>query len=104
MYQHQYHGIDAFTEACEPKEDVECLLKLSVLRRNESELPMLVEAIERRATEDTTLAGGILSTVHRAKGLSFDNVLLTDDLLETDGGYYLTEEGRNNMSVAVSCV
>ncbi|KAL2087347.1 hypothetical protein ACEWY4_016175 [Coilia grayii] len=63
-------------------EDHELEAKLEVVERYHTRLPELIRRIYSCAESDPTRADYILGTVHKAKGLEFDSVMVTDDFMK----------------------
>lgn len=63
----------------EQTEDLELQAKLSIVEKYEVRLPQLVSRLRTRHQEDYLRADFILGTVHKAKGMEFDTVMVTDD-------------------------
>ncbi|XP_041637121.1 F-box DNA helicase 1 [Cheilinus undulatus] len=60
-------------------EDKELDAKLSIVERHRNRIPELVKRLEECHEDDFNIADFILGTVHKAKGLEFDTVMITDD-------------------------
>ncbi|XP_034529352.1 F-box DNA helicase 1 [Notolabrus celidotus] len=60
-------------------EDRELDSKLSIVEKYKDRIPELVNRLEQCYEEDFNIADFILGTVHKAKGLEFDTVMVTDD-------------------------
>ncbi|XP_022527587.2 F-box DNA helicase 1 [Astyanax mexicanus] len=63
-------------------EDRELEAKLSVVEKFNARIPELVERIYNCAQKNPQFADYILGTVHKAKGLEFDTVVVTDDFMK----------------------
>jgi F-box protein 18 (helicase) len=63
-------------------EDKEFSSKIQVVETYRYEIPMLVNKIRQRAEDDPHKADCLFTTVHRAKGLEFKQVMLHDDFTE----------------------
>ncbi|XP_074554776.1 F-box DNA helicase 1 [Halichoeres trimaculatus] len=60
-------------------EDKELDSKLSIVEKYRSRFPELVNRLEHCHEDDFNRADFIMGTVHKAKGLEFDTVMITDD-------------------------
>ncbi|XP_038594426.1 F-box DNA helicase 1 [Micropterus salmoides] len=63
-------------------EDRELEAKLIIVEKYKSRIPELVERLENCSEEDFHKADFIVGTVHKAKGLEFDNVKVSDDFVK----------------------
>ncbi|XP_075713610.1 F-box DNA helicase 1 isoform X2 [Rhinoderma darwinii] len=72
-------GFLALKEYAVSSEDRELEAKISVVEKYNRRIPELVKRIEMSHTVHTTNADYILGTVHKAKGMEFDTVEVTDD-------------------------
>jgi F-box protein 18 (helicase) len=70
---------DAFRALAEATDDRESLSLIRTVEHYGRHIPRLVRQIERRAVPQLTAADVILTTAHKAKGLEFNQVVLTDD-------------------------
>ncbi|XP_043092103.1 F-box DNA helicase 1 isoform X2 [Puntigrus tetrazona] len=71
-----FRGLKAYATA---SEDRELEGKLAVVEKYNKRIPELVKRIYDRAQRRAECADFILGTVHKAKGLEFDTVAVTDD-------------------------
>lgn len=62
-------------------EDRELEAKLSIVEKYKNRIPELVMRIKHCNEEDYVKADFILSTVHKAKGMEFDTVVVMDDFV-----------------------
>ncbi|XP_066030353.1 F-box DNA helicase 1 isoform X2 [Pocillopora verrucosa] len=89
---------------CAP--DPELLGKIKIVETHHVMLPQRIEKITSKAVGNLRQADIVFSTAHKAKGLEFDTVRVTDDFLPgTEMGVPLYEYGedeRNLVYVAVS--
>uniref|UniRef100_A0A3Q1HGE1 F-box DNA helicase 1 n=1 Tax=Anabas testudineus TaxID=64144 RepID=A0A3Q1HGE1_ANATE len=60
-------------------EDLELSAKLNIVEKYQSRIPELVIRLENCSEGDYHKADFIVGTVHKAKGLEFDTVMITDD-------------------------
>lgn len=65
-------------------EDLDLSTKVSFVNDHNHEVPRYVKTLMLRCTGDQRLANVVFSTVHKAKGLEFDTVLLADDFYTED--------------------
>lgn len=63
-------------------EDRELEAKLSIVEKFNKRIPELVMRLERCAENDLNKADFIVGTVHKAKGLEFDTVMVSDDFVK----------------------
>ncbi|XP_059366881.1 F-box DNA helicase 1-like isoform X1 [Carassius carassius] len=63
-------------------EDRELEGKLAMVEKYNKRIPELVNRIKDRAQKSPVYADFILGTVHKAKGLEFDTVVVTDDFMK----------------------
>lgn len=84
----RFRSLDSFRSKCEEAEDVEWLTKFKtydMLREKNmgpEKLQDLIGDIEDKLGTQTDAADVIFSTVHQAKGLGFENVVLLEDYLD----------------------
>uniref|UniRef100_A0A8C1USA1 F-box DNA helicase 1 n=1 Tax=Cyprinus carpio TaxID=7962 RepID=A0A8C1USA1_CYPCA len=74
-----FRGLKGYAVA---SEDRELEAKLTVVEKYNKRIPELVERINDRAQKSPVYADFILGTVHKAKGLEFDTVVVTDDFMK----------------------
>ncbi|XP_016299536.1 F-box DNA helicase 1-like isoform X1 [Sinocyclocheilus anshuiensis] len=74
-----FRGLKGYAMA---SEDRELEAKLAVVEKYNKRIPELVKRIYDRAQKSTVCADFILGTVHKAKGLEFDAVVVTDDFMK----------------------
>ncbi|GFR04333.1 f-box DNA helicase 1 [Trichonephila clavata] len=60
-------------------EDNDLLAKLDIVNQHGSRIPEFIRIIKEKCSHTMALANIIFSTAHKAKGLEFDTVCLTDD-------------------------
>ncbi|XP_040885742.1 F-box DNA helicase 1 isoform X2 [Toxotes jaculatrix] len=63
-------------------EDLELWAKLSIVEKYESRIPNLVKRLDSCFEHDFHNADFIVGTVHKAKGLEFDSVMVTGDFVK----------------------
>uniref|UniRef100_H3CN59 DNA 3'-5' helicase n=1 Tax=Tetraodon nigroviridis TaxID=99883 RepID=H3CN59_TETNG len=63
-------------------DDKELDAKVCIVEKYGCRIPELVKCLERCSVCDYRTADFILGTVHKAKGLEFDNVVITDDFIK----------------------
>ncbi|CAJ1054284.1 F-box DNA helicase 1 [Xyrichtys novacula] len=73
------NGLWALRTFAKQTDDKELDSKLSIVEKYKSRFPELVNRLEQCHEQDFTKADFILGTVHKAKGLEFDTVMVTDD-------------------------
>lgn len=74
--QEAYFALKAYVTQTEDR-DLE--VKLNIVEKYGNRIPELVNRLERCSEKDFTKADFILGTVHKAKGLEFDTVMISDD-------------------------
>ncbi|XP_069834993.1 F-box DNA helicase 1 [Dendropsophus ebraccatus] len=72
-------GFGALKEYAVSAEDRELEAKIFVVEKYNRRIPELVKKIEKCHTVDPSKADYVLGTVHKAKGMEFDTVEVTDD-------------------------
>ncbi|XP_070709772.1 F-box DNA helicase 1 isoform X2 [Pempheris klunzingeri] len=73
------NGFWALKKYVEQTEDKELEAKLNIVEKYTSRIPELVMRLERCNEDDYHSADFIVGTVHKAKGLEFDTVVVSDD-------------------------
>ncbi|XP_054480308.1 F-box DNA helicase 1 [Anoplopoma fimbria] len=73
------HAFWALKKYVQQTEDLELDAKLSIVEKYGKRIPELVKRLEMCFEEDFHQADFIVGTVHKAKGLEFDTVMVTDD-------------------------
>ncbi|XP_054608861.1 F-box DNA helicase 1 isoform X2 [Dunckerocampus dactyliophorus] len=68
--------------------DHELESKLNIVERYQRRIPELVMRLKRHSEENANKADFILGTVHRAKGLEFDIVVVSDDFADIPAPYH----------------
>lgn len=71
----------ALRQYAEQTADRELEAKLSIVEKYGAQIPELVERLQKRHVDDYLRADFILGTVHKAKGMEFDTVMVTDDFV-----------------------
>ncbi|XP_070785004.1 F-box DNA helicase 1 [Enoplosus armatus] len=71
-------------------EDRDLEAKLNIVEKYRSRIPQLVNQLERSFENDYHKADFIVGTVHKAKGLEFDTVIVSDD-------FYKVPSSRHNL-------
>ncbi|QQE91127.1 3'-5' exonuclease [Azotobacter chroococcum] len=74
----QFKTFADFNEAAEESKDPEMLRTVRILK-DHHDIPRLIAALRRHSTDDPDEADITVSTVHRAKGLEWDIVVLEED-------------------------
>uniref|UniRef100_A0A673AY96 F-box DNA helicase 1 n=1 Tax=Sphaeramia orbicularis TaxID=375764 RepID=A0A673AY96_9TELE len=69
-------------------EDRELEGKLSIVEKYRHRIPALVERFTMCSEEDFLKADFILGTVHKAKGMEFDTVMVTDDFVKVPSSWH----------------
>ncbi|XP_056429197.1 F-box DNA helicase 1 isoform X2 [Hyla sarda] len=78
----QDKGFSALKAYAVSAEDKELEAKISVVEKYNRRIPELVKKIEKCHISDSSNADYILGTVHKAKGMEFDIVEVTDDFVK----------------------
>jgi len=85
--------------------DIELLSKINIIEKFGNRLPNIIEKIKSACCKDSKMADVVLSTVHKAKGLEFDTVVLLNDFPDfTDvfGTVVVSEDEKNLIYVAIT--
>ena len=87
--------------------DFELLSKINIVEKFGHRLPAFVQKVKTVCVRDIRAADIVVSTIHKAKGLEFDTVILLNDFaeLETYGpgsGRSWPEEEKNLLYVAIT--
>jgi len=86
--------------------DVELLGKIKILEKFGDRLPIIIDRIKSFACKDIRMADIVLSTVHKAKGLEFETVVLLDDFPDFTDEYgrmgQIGEDEMNLVYVAIT--
>ncbi|KAH3816366.1 hypothetical protein DPMN_117882 [Dreissena polymorpha] len=64
--------------------DVELQGKIKIVKTYHTNLPILIRKIDSKCVKDERTADYVFSTAHKAKGLEFSTVRLTDDFMAGD--------------------
>ncbi|XP_068132074.1 F-box DNA helicase 1 [Hyperolius riggenbachi] len=75
-------GFSALKKYAVSAEDVELEGKISIVEKYSFRIPQLLKRIQDCNTPFTSSADYILGTVHKAKGMEFDTVEITDDFVK----------------------
>jgi hypothetical protein len=76
-----FKSYEAYTQAAEGSEDPEMLRTMRIIK-DHGNIPRLLSLLRQYSTDDIEDADVVVSTVHRAKGLEWDVVLLDEDFPE----------------------
>ncbi len=90
-------------EYIEKTEDAQLALIVEVVKKYEDKLPLYIKSIKEHhvANDDKHNADMIFSTVHRCKGMEYDEVTLTNDFITEDKIKERIEEiGIKNLNIA----
>ena len=77
-----FHSFNQFKTFATNVDDVELLGKIKIVEKYGAHVPGLIERIRSKVAKDIKTADTVLSTVHKAKGLEFDTVVLMDDFTD----------------------
>ncbi|KGL75878.1 F-box only protein 18, partial [Tinamus guttatus] len=75
-------GFIGLREYAEHIDDKELQVKIAIVEKYKEQLPELVRRIQSSHVSTEALADYLMGTVHQAKGLEFDTVLLSDDFVQ----------------------
>ncbi|XP_067173674.1 F-box DNA helicase 1 isoform X1 [Apteryx mantelli] len=75
-------GFIGLKEYVEHIDDKELEVKIAIVEKYKERIPELVQKIESSHVSREALADYLIGTVHQAKGLEFDTVLLADDFVK----------------------
>lgn len=78
----RFENIGELEKYAKKTADVELLGKIRIVQSYHHNLPQCINKIRQKSIRDTTQADVLLSTVHKAKGLEFSTVKVTDDFLD----------------------
>lgn len=81
-YLKSFKEFDRMDDYAGAVDDKELKSLIGLVKRHGSKLPRLVDQIKSGAVDEASAATVLLSTAHKAKGLEFNNVRLTDDYLK----------------------
>ncbi|KAK2858783.1 hypothetical protein Q5P01_003403 [Channa striata] len=76
-------------------EDLELWAKLNIVEKYTSRVPELVTRLEKCNEKDLNKADFIVGTVHKAKGLEFDTVMVTDDFAKVPSSWHNLNPNMN---------
>lgn len=79
-------GIDELEDYIDKTEDVQLGMMVEIVREYGNEIPSLIKALKEKHVKDEEKekAEMIFSTVHRCKGMEYDEVFLVDDFINED--------------------
>tara|TARA_A200000159_G_C7317091_1_gene337192 strand:- start:165 stop:1736 length:1572 start_codon:yes stop_codon:yes gene_type:complete len=75
----EHRSFASYQSMAEETKDSEMLRTIKLLEKHGSSIPSKINALQRNAVEDESLADVTVSTAHRSKGLEWDHVELADD-------------------------
>lgn len=73
-----FKSFDAYSEAAEGSEDPEMLRSIRIIN-DQADVPRMLAALRKHSTDDSENADIVVSTVHRSKGLEWNQVVLAED-------------------------
>ncbi|KFP81626.1 F-box only protein 18, partial [Acanthisitta chloris] len=76
------HGFLGLKEYAEHIDDKELEVKIAIVEKYKEQIPELVRRIENSHVPREDMADYLIGTVHQAKGLEFDTVLVADDFVK----------------------
>jgi len=80
-------------------------LKINIIEKFGHRLPTIIEKIKTACCKDIRMADIVLSTVHKAKGLEFDTVILLNDFPDFKDNFervVVSEDEKNLIYVAIT--
>ncbi|KAK2883242.1 F-box DNA helicase 1 isoform X1 [Channa argus] len=89
------NGFWALKKYVTQTEDLELWAKLNIVEKYGSRVPELVTRLERSDEKDFHKADFIVGTVHKAKGLEFDTVMVTDDFAKVPSSWHNLDHNCN---------
>lgn len=75
----EYPSFEEYREVAEESDDVEMKRRIKIVDTYGEQIPELMDLIRARTVRNLRRATLVLSTAHRAKGMEFERVCLTDD-------------------------
>ncbi|XP_054255739.1 F-box DNA helicase 1 [Indicator indicator] len=75
-------GFFGLKEYAERIDDKDLEVKIGIVEKYKERIPELVQKIESSHVSQETMADYVIGTVHQAKGLEFDTVLVADDFVK----------------------
>ncbi|MCU7495621.1 MAG: ATP-dependent helicase [Ignavibacteria bacterium] len=96
-------GIDELKEYAEQSEETELLMLIDIVEEYGKELPRLIKLLKERHLPDSERhkADMIFSTVHRCKGMEYDEVTLEKDFISEEAiKKAIRKEGIKNIDAA----
>ncbi|XP_026723828.1 F-box DNA helicase 1 [Athene cunicularia] len=75
-------GFIGFKDYAERVEDKDLEVKIALVEKYRERIPELVQKIESSHVQQQAMADYIIGTVHQAKGLEFDTVMIADDFVK----------------------
>ncbi|XP_070582308.1 F-box DNA helicase 1-like [Ptychodera flava] len=79
----KFGSFDALREYANDAQDSELLPRIQIVETHGSKIHEYCERIRKRFVTNIKTANVVLTTAHKAKGLEFDTVKLTDDFLNS---------------------
>ncbi|XP_074429260.1 F-box DNA helicase 1 isoform X1 [Larus michahellis] len=93
-------GFFGLKEYAERIDDKDLEVKIAIVEKYKERIPELVQKIESSHVSQEAMADYLIGTVHQAKGLEFDTVLIADDFVKVpclSGDY----QRRTNFSIGM---
>ncbi|XP_027765290.1 F-box DNA helicase 1, partial [Empidonax traillii] len=91
-------GFQGLKEYAAHVDDRELQVKISIVDKYRERIPELVRKIEASHVGQESLADYLIGTVHQAKGLEFDTVLVADDFVKVPVGSGASQR-RTNLAI-----
>ncbi|XP_069485754.1 F-box DNA helicase 1 [Ambystoma mexicanum] len=91
MWSKKENGFASLKKYATASEDKELEGKIAVVEKFNIRIPELVSRLYNCHTSDPTFSDYILGTVHKAKGMEFDTVQVTDDFVKVTGPKHILD-------------
>lgn len=98
----QFVNYDEMKKLSSDMEDAELMTLCSAVERHKNKTPYLIKKIESEVGEPAANTDITLSTAHRAKGLEFDHVVLSEDFEDPSDQDGVTIQSGNLLYVAIT--
>uniref|UniRef100_A0A8B9MDR6 F-box DNA helicase 1 n=1 Tax=Accipiter nisus TaxID=211598 RepID=A0A8B9MDR6_9AVES len=92
-------GFLGLREYAEHVDDKDLEVKIAIVEKYKERIPELVQRIESSHVSQEAMADYLIGTVHQAKGLEFDTVLIADDFVQVP--HLSGDHQRTNFSIGM---
>jgi len=94
-------NLEDLQEYIEKTEDIQLSMMVDIVREYGNEIPSLIQSLKRKhvADEEKEKAEMIFSTVHRSKGMEYDEVYLAEDFVTESKLEKLKSEKKENENI-----